>query len=112
MTKDALEISQSTISDTMISAAEEVFICTEVREIMQKKFVAGRVSLGTNLGTQNEDFVNSGSTIPSTSVIDLVAESTQSHGKPSPFVIPRSLVSVASTLPMLGMVGAPQDFRI
>ena len=48
---------------------------------MQKKFSAGRVTLGTNPGTQNEDSVKSGAAIPSTSVIDLVTESTQPHGK-------------------------------
>ena len=60
---------------------EEAAIRAEVREIMQKKFDAGRATLGTNLSSHHEEIIKSGAAITSEYVIDLVTGSTQSLGK-------------------------------
>ena len=104
------EASQPTVSDTTISAVEEAAIRAEVREIMQKKFAAGRATLGTNPGSHYEDSVKSGAAIPSASVIDLVTESTQPSGRITPSVILGSPVSVASTPSHAGNGGSAPGF--
>ena len=76
---------------------EEAVIRAEVREIMQKKFSAGRTTLGTNPGSHHEDSVKSGAATPSALVIDLVTESMQPPGRTPPSIIPGSPISVAST---------------
>ena len=65
LNKEALEISQSTTSDTTISTMKEVAIHVEVREVMQKKFAVGRATLGTNPSSHHEDSVKCGTAIPS-----------------------------------------------
>ena len=77
---------------------------------MQKKFAAGRATLGTNPGSHHEDSVKSGAAIPSASVIDLVTESTQPSGRIPPSVIPGSPVSVASTPSHVGNGGSAPGF--
>ena len=77
---------------------------------MQKKFAAGRATLGTNPGSYHEDSVKSGAAIPSASVINLVTESTQPSGRILPSVIPGSPVSVASTPSQVGNGGSAPGF--
>ena len=90
----------------------------EVRQAIRAEFAKGLKTLGINpdfhrlsMGSAVTN-AESNSATHSYSVIDLVTSSTSSSIMVGPAIIPGSLISVAIPLPMLGMVGVPQDFRI
>ena len=98
------------MGDTTISTAEKVAIRAEVREIMQKKFVEGCASLGSNPRLHKTYDATLGTTTSSASVINLVTSSDHSSISSQPLAIARSLVSMVSTSSHAGNGGNASGF--
>ena len=74
-----------------ISPEEEARIRAQVREIMDKKFAANRMQLGSNPTLR--DSSKFGTAILNDDVIDLITQSTASLQRSQPIMIPDSPIS-------------------